>query len=44
MPWVYMLLGAWMAESFRVCRRGVREMDALDSWGSIMELERKEGR
>jgi hypothetical protein len=41
---LYMTLGAWGLKAIQVCRRGMIEMDAHDSWGSIMELERKEGR
>jgi hypothetical protein len=37
----YMLLGAWGYKAFQVCFRAMSEND---SWDSIMELERAEGR
>jgi hypothetical protein len=40
----WMVMGAWGTIATQICYRGMRENDAHDSWGSIMELERKEGR
>lgn len=37
----WMVMGWWGSAAVRVCLRGMREND---SWDSIMELERMEGR
>ena len=49
MAWLeWLLMGVGIAVAWRVCRRGMAEMDALDaseeSWKSLVMMEWEEGR